>query len=191
MQQQPTVFCDEDDDGGSVADTGAPRMVAVEAVKDHLTPLQRAFCEAFVANGGKSADAARTAGYGGGAENMGLRNLAKKRVQDEIERRVKTQRGSALAMALGRLLKIIETSQDDKAAVQAALGLMDRMGMAPPRGPGTTVNVNTMTANAAQSILIEVANARQQRLMSGIDDTMTDTTTQRIEPPSVGTVVEG
>ncbi|HEX8420913.1 MAG TPA: terminase small subunit [Sphingomonas sp.] len=188
---ETTIFCDDVVDVGSVAASPPPRLPAVESVKDGLTAMQRAFCEEFVANGGRSGAAAVAAGYGGGAEQMGMRNLAKKRIQEDIERRVKLSRGSGLAMAMGRLLKVIEHSSDDKAAVQAALGLMDRLGMAPPRGPGTTVNVNTMTANTAQSILIEVANARQERLMSGIHAPMNDSDDDPQGVTIVGTSGDG
>jgi hypothetical protein len=144
-------------------------VTLITPTPDGLTDLQSAFIDAFIQNGGRAGEAAVTAGYGGGAENMGLRNLAKPKIQAEIQRRLKTQAGSALAAAIGRLLKIIETSTDDRAAVAAALGLMDRFGMAPPKGPAIVNNIAVMNGNAAQAILIEVQERRQQRLAQHSD----------------------
>lgn len=153
-----------------------------------FTELQKAFIREFVANGGKAEAAAISAGYGGGAQGMAMRNLAKPRVQAEIQRRLRLQCGSALAVAVGRLMKIAETSTDDRAAVAAALGLMDRFGMAPPKGPAVNVQVNNFGNSEAQSILSEVVERRTQRLkrvgpsaLSGIAGTMPD-----IPPPSEG-----
>lgn len=157
--------------------------------RERFTELQRRFIREFVANGGDGSAAAVAAGYGGGASGMAIRNLAKQRIQAEIVRRIRLQSGSALAIAVGRLMKIAETSTDDRAAVAAALGLMDRFGMAPPKGPSVNVQVNNNFGNSeAQSILTEVVQRREQRLkrvgpsaLSGIAGTMPD-----IPPPSEG-----
>lgn len=101
----------------------AASLTVITPTPDGLTDLQSRFVDAFIENGGRAGDAAVTAGYGGGAEGMGLRNLAKKKIQDEIERRVRLQRGSALAIALHRGLDIIQNSDDDRAAVAAVPGL--------------------------------------------------------------------
>lgn len=137
----------------------------VTPTPDGFTELQSAFIDHYIALGGKGEAAALAAGYGaGGAAQIAMRNLAKPKVQDEIQRRLKMQGGSALAIAITRLLKIIETSTDDRAAVAASLGLMDRFGMAPPKGPAIVNNIAVMNGNAAQAILIDVQQRREQRL---------------------------
>lgn len=145
-------------------------LTLVTPTPDGLTDLQSRFCDAFIENGGRAGEAAVTAGYGGGAEGMGLRNLAKRKIQDEIERRVRMQRGSALAIALHRGLDIIQNSDDDRAAVAALLGIMDRFGMAPPKGPAIVNNIAVMNGNQAQAILVEVQERRQRRLSGRSDD---------------------
>ncbi len=161
------VVSDETDDNPPVViEQGcvAAPLSLVTLPPEGLTDLQSRFVDAFIQNGGRAGEAAVTAGYGGGAENMGLRNLAKPKLQAEIVRRLKLQHGSALAAAIGRLLKIIETSEDDRAAVAASLGLMDRFGMAPPKGPAIVNNIAVMNGHQAQSILAEVQQRREQRL---------------------------
>lgn len=130
-----------------------------------FTDIQLGFIEAYIENGGKAGEAALTAGAS--HETYGIRLLAKKKVQDEIARRVKLQAGSALHISLTRLLKIVESSTDDKAAVQAALGLMDRFGMAAPKGPSVALQVNnntTVIGGQAQSIIGAIWADRQARL---------------------------
>ena len=151
----------EGDGGASVQ---APLAVVVQAPADGLTDQQRAFCQAFIDERGQIEAAAIAAGYGGGAKNMGTRNLAKPKIQAEIARRLKLQAGSALAIALGALFRIIESSDDPRAVVQAALGIMDRFGMAPPKGPAVAVQVNNVSGDAAQQLLRSVWDSRAARL---------------------------
>lgn len=150
---------------GSVA---ASSTAVAQPPEDGLTDLQRRFVDEFIANGGRAGDAAIAAGYGGGAEGMGLRNLAKPKIQAAIEKTVKSQRGSALAIALARGLDIIQNSKDDKAAVTALLGIMDRFGMSPPKGPLVAIQNNTITGSEASRLINDVMARRQQRL-SGPD----------------------
>lgn len=141
-------------------------VVVFGPVPEDLTELQSYFVDAFIQLGGNASAAAEVAGYGKG-DSMGIRNLAKPKIQNEIVRRLKIQGGSVLAVAIGALLRIIENpASDEKAVTQAALGLMDRFGMAPPRGPAVAVQVNNNNVNGhqAQSILAEVLAAREARL---------------------------
>jgi hypothetical protein len=147
-------------DGASVSTL----PVVFAPVPEGFTELQSRFIDAFIQIG-KGEAAALAAGYGeGGAAQIAMRNLAKPKVQREIERRLKQQGGSALAIAITRLVKVCEESDDDKAAVSAALGLMDRFGMSPPRGPLVAIQNNNIGGEQAQSILIEVQKARERRL---------------------------
>ena len=149
---------------GSVKPSGSVLAPAEDGPKDGLNDQQRAFCQAFIDHRGNIEQAASAAGYRGGAANMGTRNLAKPKIQAEIARRLRLQAGSALAKALDALFRVIETSTDHKAVVQAALGIMDRFGMAPPKGPAVAVQVNNLPGSAAQTILMQVMQARQRRL---------------------------
>lgn len=153
-------------DGASVSGSITDRAGEIETPEGRINERQSAFIDAFIELGGRAEEAAIQAGYAGGASNMASRNLAKPKIQAEIVRRLKLRHGSALAIAIGNLLTIIEESEDDRARVQAALGIMDRFGMAPPRGPAATVNVNVMTAGAAQAVLQDVQKRREQRLSS-------------------------
>mgnify|MGYP001149752623 CR=1 FL=1 len=146
--------------------SGDAPVVVFGPVPDDLTELQSRFVDAFIQLGGNAYAAAEAAGYGK-SDGMGLRNLAKPKIQNEIVRRLKVQGGTVLAIAIGALLRVIENpASDEKAVTQAALGLMDRFGMAPPRGPAVAVQVNQTNVNGhqAQSILAEVLAAREARL---------------------------
>nr|WP_277998543.1 hypothetical protein [Sphingomonas liriopis] len=110
------------------------------------------------------------AGYAeSGASNMATRNLLKPQIQAEIERRVKMGRGSALLAGTSALFKVLDKGSDERAIVTAATALLDRFGMAPPKGPATQVNLNVMNGSAAQAILVEVQERRQQRLVHQSD----------------------
>lgn len=128
-----------------------------------LTDLQERFVAAFIETGGKIGESALMAGAS--HETYGHRLLARQKVQDEIARRVKLQSGSALAMAFGRLIKVVETGTDERAVVSAALGLMDRFGMAPPKA-SVTVNNNTavIAGPQASAVLQMVAQRAAARL---------------------------
>ncbi|MCP3735635.1 terminase small subunit [Sphingomonas sp. RP10(2022)] len=150
---------------------------------DGLNKVQRAFVDWYcsgvpAALCGRSEDAppgdgyaaALAAGYAeSGASNMATRNLLKPQIQAEIERRVKMGRGSALLAGTSALFKVLDKGSDERAIVTAATALLDRFGMAPPKGPATQVNLNVMNGSAAQAILVEVQERRQQRLVHQSD----------------------
>jgi hypothetical protein len=146
---------------GSVSDP----LVPFAPTPEGFTDMQSRFCDAFISLGGDGTKAAIIAGYAqGGAANIAMRNLASPKINDEIIRRLKLSGSSALAVAIGGLLRIIERSKDDKAVVAASLGLMDRFGMAPPKGAGVVVNVNNMTGDGVQALINEVWAERERRM---------------------------
>lgn len=165
-------------------------VVQFAPTPEGFTDLQSRFVDAFIQLGGRPEKAAIAAGYAeGGAQNIGLRNLANPKINDEIVRRLKLQTGYALAVAFGAVIRVIQTSSDDKAVISAAFGLADRFGMAPPKA-GVTVNVDARTINAsgAQSILQELWDARNKRIaseqgadVSAIPLAMADTKQRTIE----------
>jgi hypothetical protein len=155
------------DQAGSVSDPCDPHTLAADPNRTPgLTDLEVRFAQAFVENGGKIGEAALTAGAS--HETYGHRVLARKKVQDEIARRVKLQAGSALAIAFSGLIRVIESAEsDERAVVAAALGLMDRFGMAPPKGPSVAVQVNNVGNPGAQqvsAVLQQIFERRQARL---------------------------
>lgn len=167
---------------GSVALSSVPRERAEPAFEDGLNERQRAFVDFYV--GGIAAQIAGTeedvppgdgtrsaiaAGYGAGAGNMATRNLLKPKVQAEIERRIKVGRGSALLVGVTALFKVLDKGTDERAIVTAATAILDRFGMAPPKGPAVAVQINNLGANEAQAILIDVQERRQQRLARQAD----------------------
>jgi hypothetical protein len=145
--------------------SGDEPVIRYAPTPEGFTDMQSRFCDAFIALGGKGEQAAIEAGYSpGGAMNIAIRNMASPKINGEIIRRLKLSGSSALAVAIGGLLRIIERSKDDKAVVAASIALMDRFGMAPPKGPGVTVNVNNMTGDGVQALINEVWQAREMRL---------------------------
>lgn len=155
------------------------------------TELQSRFVDAFVQLGGKGELAAIEAGYSPiTAGNMAVRNLSQPKIVALLNERLKAQGPTALAIAIGGLLRVIETSKDDKAVVQASVAICDRFGLHAPRGPAVAVQINNGTSSdVAQALLAEVAAARADRLareerernLSAIEGTMADTKHALIE----------
>jgi hypothetical protein len=161
------------------ADSVSEADLACAPEIEGLTAMQSRFVWAFILTGGKAERSAELAGYGGGAKNMAFRNLAKRKIQEAIADKLKLQPGSALATAIGALYRVLETGKDERAVVAAATALMDRFGMAAPKGPAVAVQINNNVGSAeAQSILADVQAARQARLTqkSDIPPAMSDTT---------------
>lgn len=150
----PVVTIEQASEAVETAVSGPPRA---------FTDLQWAFMQAFIENGGKAGDAAITAGAS--HDTYGIRILAMPKVQEELVRRIKLQSGTALAIALSAIFKVIETSSDDKAIVSAAFGLMDRYGMSAPKG-GTSIHIgdNNIDARQASAVLVQVAERAAKRL---------------------------
>ena len=94
-----------------------------------LTPLQEAFCSAYVSNGGKKTAAAITAGY----KESGARTRAYELLQrTEVHRRIfditRSELSSMAPEALGVLQKLMVESQSDTVRYQAAVSVLDRAG---------------------------------------------------------------
>lgn len=165
-------------EGSVSASRPLPARVA-DAFDDGLTERQRTFVDFYCSGvpkeiagseedipAGKGCDAAKAAGYAeSGAFAMASRNLLNPKVQDEIERRVKAGRGSALLVATTALFRQVEHGSDERAVVTAAMALLDRFGMAPPRGPlidARTVN-NNISGPEASAVLQMIADRAAQR----------------------------
>jgi hypothetical protein len=146
--------------------SGSLPVVQFHATPDGFTDLQSRFCDAFIQLGGNGKKAALAAGYAEvSAEGMGIRNLANPKINAEILRRLKLQGSTLLAIALGGLLRIIETSSDPKAVVQACVAICDRFGLSVPKGPAVAVQINnTVNGDGAQALLQEIWEERQKRI---------------------------
>lgn len=157
---------------GSVERVQSPPVRARTDQDDTLTDRQRQFVDAYCGGEepGNAQAAAIAAGYAEtGAANMASRNLLNPKVQAEIERRVKMGRGTALLIGTSALFKQIEKGEDERASVQAAIALLDRYGLAPPKGPGVAVQINNnVTGTEASAVLNMIAERAAKRL--GQDD---------------------
>lgn len=178
MSTDPTPKTPENRQSVFLQDSVSAAALDHAPMIEGLSDRQSRFVWAYLLTEGNAAQSAELAGYGAGAKNgIGLRNLAKAKVQKAIADRVKLNTGVALAKAMSAALRIIETGKDERAIVAAAFGLMDRCGMAPPRGPTVAVQINnSIGSSEAQSILADVQRARQARLghLSDIPPAMTD-----------------
>lgn len=152
---------------GSVS--ASTTLVAGTPAEDRngLSERAWAFIDAYIERQGKDLEgAAIAAGYSpGGAKNMATRNLLNPKVQDEIARRVKLGKGTALLAAFTRGMDIIENSEDDRAATAMVLGFFDRFGLAAPKGPLIDARtVNNISGPAASAVLQQVAERAARRL---------------------------
>lgn len=147
---------------------------SVSSGRASLSPLQRDFALHFVATGGKARRAAILAGYGAPSAHISAhRNLVNPKVLAEIKRLSLVNIQSALPVAIRTLIDICLHSKDDKARAMAANSLLDRGGMAAPKG-GVQVNVGVqVNGGQVQALIGEIWNAKQARV-SGIGGGMPD-----------------
>lgn len=105
-------------------------MNAVARLPNGLTPLQDAFVDAYIANGGNATNAAKTAGYAAeSAEQRGYEALQKPHVLAVLRERTERY----ISSRAPRLLQVIENiAFDNNASAQvrlaAAKDLLDRSG---------------------------------------------------------------
>lgn len=140
-----------------------------------LSAQERIFCDVFVANGGKAGEAARAAGYAdASADVTACKLLCRKRVADRIEHLCKQFVHTQLPVAIQTL---VLAAGDEKALwkdrIKAATSLLERGGMAAPKG-GVNVSVGVaVDGQKAQAIIASVHEARSAR-MSVIPTAMSD-----------------
>ena len=140
-----------------------------------LSELQREFARHFVLNGGNSTKAAILAGYSDKSAHVSAhRNLVNVKVLAEIKRLSVSNVQAFLPIAIRTLVEIAcDPEADPRARVQAANSLLDRAGMAAPKG-GVQVNVGVqVNGQQVQALIGEVWDARSRR-MSGIGGGMSD-----------------
>lgn len=164
---------------GSVTAVQSLPVRAAEAHDDGLSDRQRSFVDFYCGGvpaaiagtdedipAGNAGEAAKAAGYAdSGAANMASRNLLNPKIQAEVERRVRIGRGAALLAGTSALFKLLEKGTDERAILGAATALLDRFGMAPPKGPAVAVQVNnTVNAGDASAVLTMIAQRAAARL---------------------------
>lgn len=163
-------------------ENSVPAVVDSVGGSSGLSILQRNFAREFVANGGKATEAAIAAGYAApSARISATKCLCNPRVGHEIERLSRTFIYSGLPAAIHRLFGIIMNPETkDRDALKAVNSLLERAGMAAPKG-GLQVNVGVqVNGQQAQALIGEVWQAKQARL-SDIPPAMSDTNLRQIE----------
>lgn len=133
-----------------------------------LNDQQELFALAYVTNGGNASEAARSAGYAV-PETYGPRQLTKPHVAARVRQLVALD----ITSQLGRLVAMaMEIANDPltppRERLQAIFGLLDRGGLAVPKGqnggPTVAVQVNVAaTAGDAQAAIREIWTSREAR----------------------------
>lgn len=159
-EQQIAVIPDDDEDQASV-NASTPQLRRL------LTQKQREFCRAYVFNGGNGRQAAIAAGYKS-PDTSAYSVLLHPSVMIEIRRLSMLNAEAKLPVAIKRLVEIIEDPKTPaQAAVNAALGLMDRAGLKPKSSPLVAIQNNTYnqaSGSAVQQAIAEIWAARDARL---------------------------
>jgi phage terminase small subunit len=98
-----------------------------------LTPLQDRFVDEYVANGGEGLQAARAAGYTSQHLDHRVNDLLKQpTVLAEIRRRTAQALGHLAPKALQTLGRLTGAARSEYVQLQAAIDLLDRLGMRAP-----------------------------------------------------------
>jgi hypothetical protein len=140
----------------------------VASLERVLNSAQELFCVTYVTNGGNATDAAIVAGYAN-PDVQGPRNLTKPHIGARIRQLVALDITSQLGQLVAIALEIAHNPMTPpRERLQAIFGLLDRGGLAVPKGSGggpsvaVQVNVNA-TANDAQAAIKEIWTSREAR----------------------------
>lgn len=144
-----------------------------------MSARQREFARHFVLNGGNATKAAVMAGYSASDPSVaGHRCLLHPAILAEIRRLSIVNVASFLPIAIRVLIELMcdpETPARDR--ISAANSLLDRGGMAAPKG-GVQVNVGVqVNGNEVQALIGSIWDAKSAKVgdLSGIPPAMTDT----------------
>jgi phage terminase small subunit len=95
-----------------------------------LTPRQDAFVDEYIANGGDARAAARAAGYGGQRIDHRVSDLMHHPVVTaEIARRTTQRLGHMAPSAVATLDRLMGGARSEHVRLQAAIDLLDRLGL--------------------------------------------------------------
>ena len=131
-----------------------------------LSPQERLFVAAFVVNGGKSKDAAVTAGYRH-PDQMAARLMVRERVALVMQQLTRRYLHSALPVAIATLLECCaDTEATWKERRAAADSLLKLDGAGRSQGPSVAVQVNVGKDDAPSEVLRAVWEGRAGRMSS-------------------------
>lgn len=170
---------------GSVSATSVAHARIAGEADNGLSDRQNAFVDFYCAGipaaiageeedvpPGNAGKAALAAGYAPvSANNMANRNLLNPKVQDEIAQRVKMGRGSAILAGTTALFRLLDKGTDERAVLGAAVALLDRFGLAPPKGAPLIDNrtINVIQPGEASAVLNLVAQRAAERARQQAD----------------------
>lgn len=98
-----------------------------------LTPKQDAFCDEYVANGGKGTAAAKAAGYAEASAHVEANRLLKNPlILQEIYKRTAIAIGASAPKALAQIIGLSSTAKSDYVRLEASKDLLDRAGLKAP-----------------------------------------------------------
>ena len=98
-----------------------------------LTPKQDAFCDEYVANGGKGTAAAKAAGYAEASAHVEANRLLKNPlILQEIYKRTAIAIGASAPKALAQIIGLSSTAKSDYVKLEASKDLLDRAGLKAP-----------------------------------------------------------
>jgi len=98
-----------------------------------LTPKQDAFCDEYVANGGKGTAAAKAAGYAEASAHVEANRLLKNPlILQEIYQRTVLAIGAAAPRALATITTLSSEAKSDYVRLEASRDLLDRAGLRAP-----------------------------------------------------------
>jgi len=98
-----------------------------------LTEKQDAFCDEYVANGGKGSAAAREAGYAEKSAHVEANRLLKNPlILQEIYKRTALAVGAAAPRALMTIIGLSSDAKSDYVKLEASRDILDRAGLRAP-----------------------------------------------------------
>jgi phage terminase small subunit len=98
-----------------------------------LTEKQDAFCDEYVANGGRGTAAAKAAGYAEKSAHVEANRLLKNPlILQEVYKRTALAVGAAAPRALMTIIKMSTNAKSDYVKLEASRDLLDRAGLRAP-----------------------------------------------------------
>ena len=98
-----------------------------------LTEKQDAFCDEYVANGGRGTSAAKAAGYAEKSAHVEANRLLKNPlILQEIYKRTALAVGAAAPRALMTIIEMSSNAKSDYVKLEASRDLLDRAGLKAP-----------------------------------------------------------
>lgn len=138
-----------------------PRVPSITTPNGTLTEQQDAFVDEYVTNGGDAMKAVAAAGYTGQRLDQRRNHLlAHPTVLAEIQRRTAQALGHLAPKALATLSRLVGTARSEYVQLQAAMDVLDRLGMRAPERQEHTVSgdlkvVIDLSPTPAQGVVLD------------------------------------